>query len=537
MIAEAVQVVSPGPVPEGLLAAFDAYETALLTNDVATLDALFAPGPATVRGDGTTLLVGHAAIAGFRSGRAVIPTRQVAELHVRPVGDDAALVMASTVEPATGATGLQTQLWQRLAGDWKVTAAHVTLPRTQPATPSRAAAAALDRSVWRVVGTPLVAPTGSGPLDGVTVAVKDLFAVAGERLGAGNPAWLAEQEPQASTAPAVAALLAAGAEVTGLARTDEFAYSLAGQNAHYGTAPNPAVPGGIGGGSTSGPASAVALGQVLVGLGTDTAGSIRVPASYQGLVGIRTTHGAVPLDGVLPLAPSFDTVGWLAREVGPALRVAEVLLPGVSATPAAVAPPARTVVLPTVETHAIPAVAAACADRRAALVGEGLLPTAEIVDLAPEILEGWFAAFRTLQAFEAWAAHGDWITAHPGALGADVGGRFAAAADVTAAQADAARATIAEARAWLREVLAGAVLVVPSSAGGAPARDSSAAVVEAERAGTLRMTCLAGLAGAPAVSVPLLHTADGRPAGLCLVGAPGTDLDLLRLAATLEGAA
>lgn len=541
MIAEAVKVVSPSPVPEGLLAAVDAYETALLANDVATLDALFAPGPDTVRGDGTTLLVGHDAIAGFRSGRAVIPTRRVAELHVRPVADDAALVMASTEEPSSGATGLQTQLWQRLDGDWKVTAAHVTLPRKdrpvglieKAAHPLPAAAAPpVDGAVWRVVGTPLVAASGSGALDGTTVAVKDLFAVAGERLGAGNPTWLAEQAPRPTTAAAVSALLGAGAQVTGIARTDEFAYSLAGQNAHYGTTPNPAVPGGIGGGSTSGPAAAVALGQVEVGLGTDTAGSIRVPASYQGLVGIRTTHGATSTDGMLPLAPSFDTVGWLAREVGPALRVAEVLLPGASA-----GPPVRAVVLPTAEGHARPDVAAACADRRDALVRSGLLPAAEVVDLAPETLEEWFAAFRTVQAFEAWAAHGEWITAHPGALGADVGGRFAAAAAVTVAEADAARATVAEARARLREVLDDAVLVLPSSAGGAPARDASAAAVEAERAGTLRMTCLAGLAGAPAVSVPLLRTADGRPAGLCLVGAPGTDLDLLRLAATLEGAA
>ncbi|GLL14955.1 hypothetical protein GCM10017577_61040 [Pseudonocardia halophobica] len=541
MIAEAVRVVSPAPVPEGLLGAFDAYETALLANDVATLDALFAPGPDTVRGDGTTLLVGHDAIAGFRSGRVVIPTRRVAGLQVRPIGDDAALVMASTEEPSNGATGLQTQLWQRLDGTWKVTAAHVTLPKKDrpvaAAHPLPAAAAPpLDPSVWRVVGAPLVAPTVSGPLDGVTLAVKDLFAVAGERLGAGNPTWLAEQAPRTTTAPAVSALLGAGAEITGIARTDEFAYSLAGQNAHYGTTPNPAVPGGIGGGSTSGPASAVALGQVEVGLGTDTAGSIRVPASYQGLVGIRTTHGAISTDGVLPLAPSFDTVGWVARAVGPALRVAEVLLPGASAVPAG-SPPVRAVVLPTAEGHASPDVAAACADRRAALVGEGLLPGAEVVDLAPETLEEWFAAFRTVQAYEAWAAHGEWITAHPGALGADVGGRFAAAAAVTVAEADAARATVAEARARLREVLDGAVLVLPSSAGGAPAWGASAAAVESERAGTLRMTCLAGLAGAPAVSVPLLRTADGRPAGLCLVGAPGTDLDLLRLAATLEGAA
>jgi Asp-tRNAAsn/Glu-tRNAGln amidotransferase A subunit and related amidases len=525
MITVTYPVVSPAPVPDGLLAAFEAYETALLANDVTTLDALFAPGPDTVRGDGTALLVGHDAITRFRTARTVIPTRRVAELHVRPLGEDAALLMASTVEPSNGATGLQTQLWQRFPDGWKVTAAHVSLPTKQAA-----AQPVVDPAVWRVVGTPLVPPTGSGLLDGVTVAVKDLFAVAGQPIGAGNPTWLAEQQAQPATAPAVAALLAAGAEITGIARTDEFAYSLAGQNAHYGSAPNPAVPGGIGGGSTSGPAAAVALDHVVVGLGTDTAGSIRVPASYQGLVGIRTTHDAVPRDGLVPLAPSFDTVGWLARTTGPVQRVAEVLLPG--ATGGA---PKRTAVLPTAEGHASPDVATACTDRRAALVADGLLPAAEPADLAPETVETWFAAFRTLQAFEAWAAHGEWITAHPGALGADVAARFAAAAEVTPTQADDARGTVAEARTWLRELLADAVLVLPSSAGGAPARDASAETIEAERAGTLRMSCLAGLAGAPAVSLPVLRTADGRPAGLCLVGAPGTDLDLLNLAHAIEG--
>ena len=517
------EVDCPDAVPEGLLAAFDAYESALLANDVVTLDKLFAAGPDTVRGDGTTLLVGHEAIAGFRSGRTVIPTRRVARLHVRPAGADAALLMASTVEPATGATGLQTQLWQRIDGEWKVTAAHVTLP-PKPRPP-------LDASVWRVAGTPLVPSTGSGPLEGTTVAVKDLFAIGGQKIGAGNPVWLAGQQPRTDTAAAVAALLAAGAEITGIARTDEFAYSLAGQNAHYGDAPNPAVPGGISGGSTSGPASAVALGQVAVGLGTDTAGSVRVPASYQGLVGVRPTHGVISTDGMLPLAPTFDTVGWLTRDVATARRVAAVLLPAGSGTLA------RTVVLPASEAHAGPDVATACADRRAALVAEGLLPEPETAEADPATLETWFTAFRTVQAYEAWQAHGEWITAHPGALGPDVGGRFTTAATVTAAEAEQARAVIADARTWLRGLLDGAVLVLPSSAGGAPARTASPEDVETERAGTLRLTCLAGLAGAPAVSLPLLRTADGRPAGLCLLGAPGTDLALLDLAATIEGAA
>ncbi|MBT0773709.1 DUF3225 domain-containing protein [Kineosporia sp. J2-2] len=519
------EIDCPGEVPAGLLEAFDAYERALLGNDVAVLDDLFAPGEHTVRGDGTHLLIGHEAIAGFRSGRSVIPTRRVVRILVRPIGDDAALLMAGTLAATGGATGLQSQLWQRVDGAWKVTAAHVSLPAKAAPAPL-GIDGGIDGSIWRIVGTPLVRPAKDGVLSGHTVAVKDLFAVRDQAIGAGNPTWLDEQKPQERHAPAVAHLLDAGAEITGIARTDEFAYSLAGQNAHYGTPPNPAVPQGISGGSTSGPATAVALGQVTIGLGTDTAGSIRVPASYQGLVGLRTTHGAVSASGVHPLAPSFDTVGWLTRDAATSLRVAQVLVPENNGGRRA----ERTIVLPTVENLAAPDVAADCAARRAGLVAAGILPALAETDLPGEVLESWFTAFRTVQAHEAWQANGAWIEAHPGALGADVAGRFEIAAKVTADQAGAARSVLAEARAQLRDLLDGAILVLPSSAGGAPARDASPGQVEAERAGTLRMTCLAGLAGAPALSLPLLRTADGRPAGLCLVGAPGTDHQLLQLA-------
>jgi Asp-tRNA(Asn)/Glu-tRNA(Gln) amidotransferase A subunit family amidase len=171
-----------------------------------------------------------------------------------------------------------------------------------------------DPRIWREVGRPLVAPTRPGPLSGMTIAVKDLFEVAGFRLGLGNPAFLGNAVPAERTASALQVLMDAGAAVRGIAQTDEFAYSIAGANAHYGTPPNGVVAGRLPGGSSSGPASAVAFGQATVGLGTDTAGSIRVPASYQALWGLRTTHGVVSVDGVWPLAPTFDTVGWLARD-------------------------------------------------------------------------------------------------------------------------------------------------------------------------------------------------------------------------------
>jgi Asp-tRNA(Asn)/Glu-tRNA(Gln) amidotransferase A subunit family amidase len=384
-------------------------------------------------------------------------------------------------------------------------------------------AAGVDGSIWRELGTPLVAGVPGGPLSGTTVAVKDLFAVCGHPVGAGNPTWLAEADPAPEHAAAVAALLDAGADVAGIARTDEFAYSLAGTNAHYGTPPNPAAPDRITGGSSSGPAAAVATGQVDVGLGTDTAGSIRVPASYCGLLGLRTTHGTVRRAGMLPLAPSFDTVGWLTRDAATLHRVTTALLPA-----ARRAPLRRGVVLPAARALVDAAVATAFDEAVAGLDLDDVRP----VDLAPEVLTSWCAAFRTVQGHEAWAADGAWVAAHPGALGPDVAGRFATAATVTDDEAAAARTVLAQARAELRGLLAdGVALLLPATSSPAPSRDAAPGdpALEAARAATLGLTCLASLAGTPAVSMPLL-TVDGAPVGVSAVAAPGADLDLTDLA-------
>jgi amidase len=534
-----IDIDSPEPVPPGLLAAFWRYDAALLADDRAVLAELFLIGDGTLRGDGRNLHVGHDAISGYRSARSVVPTRAITGLYVRVLTAGHALIMASTAEGT--ATGLQTQLWRLTKEGWRIAAAHVTPPTAPPNTgPSYPAPPAFDTSVWRVVGAPLAAPLGHGPLDGFGVAVKDLFAVAGQPVGGGVPGFLTGQPPRQASAWAVTALQRAGAQLTGIAQTDEFAYSIAGRNAHYGAPPNPAAPGRLGGGSSSGPAAAVALGQARVGLGTDTAGSIRIPASYQGLVGFRPTHGAVSAEGVLPLAPSFDTVGWLTRDVADSRAVAGVLLP-----PAADAAPAarpgrpgrliRLIRLAVVEQLADPDVRALAARRTEQAQEAGLLPAAaDEVSLPPQAVEEWFAAFRTVQAHEAWQSHGAWISAHPGALGADVAERFAAAAAVTAEEAADAQAVAAKARAELSRWLDGAVLVLPTAPGPAPLRSAGPGEIDAVRGRTLRMSCLAPLAGAPAVSLPLAgHSA---PVGLCLIGAPGSDTALLALAAAIEAA-
>ncbi|MGW0173319.1 amidase family protein [Rhodococcus sp. NPDC003322] len=386
-------------------------------------------------------------------------------------------------------------------------------------------------AVWREFGYPLVEPTGSGPLDGMAVAVKDLFDLAGHRVGAGNPVRLAEASPATRTAPVVAALLAAGASVAGIARTDEFAYSLAGTNAHYGTPPNPAAPERIPGGSSSGPASAVALGDAAVGLGTDTAGSIRVPASYQGLYGIRTTHAAVSAVGVLPLAPSFDTVGWLARDPGTLHAVGRVLLP-----PQQPRTFARALVCDALVALASAEVRDAVAAAVTRWTNAANLPAIERCDIDTGALPGAVRDFQTVQGWEAWHAHGAWISRHRATLNPDVGARFDTAAGYTALDRRRAWDRLCSFASQVDALLGDDLLLVPSASSVAPIVAEAALggeVIERERAATFALTCIAGATGRCAVSVPLPVEI---PIGLCIVGPRGRDLDVLALATAVRAA-
>jgi Asp-tRNA(Asn)/Glu-tRNA(Gln) amidotransferase A subunit family amidase len=500
-------VTADAEVPAGLLDAFWRYERALMADDVPVLDALFADGPSTLRGDAGGLLVGHDAIAAFRRGRGGAPKRRVAAVHVRVLDEDAAAVVA-VLAPRSGGRGQQTQVWRRGPGGWQVLVAHVANP-----------APAIDPRVWREVGTPLVPGAGTGPLAGMSVAVKDLFAIAGHRIGAGVPALLADAPVERVTAPAVQALLDAGADVLGIARTDELAYSIAGANPHYGTPPNARVPGALPGGSSNGPASAVALGQADIGLATDTGGSIRVPASYQGLWGLRTTHGRIARDGLLPLAESFDTVGWLTRDR--ALLVACSRASAIGAP--AVAAPDRYAIAPALR-------AGLSAPIRDAFTSWARGADADETDLGD--VGAAQEAFRVVQAFEAWQADGAWLTTHPDAVSGAVATRFRAAAAITADEAARARDGLAAHRERFEHAVAGAILLLPSAASIAPQTTADAATVEAVRLQTLRLTCVAGILGAPALSAPLLEV-DGAPLGVCLVGPRDSDDALVHRAAGL----
>jgi amidase len=374
-----------------------------------------------------------------------------------------------------------------------------------------------------------------GPLTGLTLAVKDIVDVAGITTGAGNPDWLAAHAPATRHAPAVQLLLDAGATVVGKAHTDEFAWSLQGTNHHYGTPRNPAAPGRVPGGSSSGSASAVALGVTDIAIGTDTAGSIRVPSAYCGLYGIRPSHGRVPVKGILPLAWSFDTCGVFAASGELLQRAARVLLEserrGHTAGPAK---PLRSLVLANdLIDMADPGVAAAVRDGATQLAATLQIPLTEAT-IGADRVPAWLQAFRARQMVEAWQANGHWITANRPRLGPGVAGRFAAAkATIPTAAVPATTAGIQVRRAIENALPNHAALVLPSASTVAPPPDVGPDANEDLRTRTIGLTCLAGLAGAPAISLPL-GRADGLPVGVCLLGRVGEDERLLAVAAAQE---
>jgi amidase len=354
--------------------------------------------------------------------------------------------------------------------------------------------------------------------------------VAGLPTSAGNPDWLATHPRPARSAVAVERLVGAGAVLVGKTVTDELAFSLAGTNVHYGTPANPAAPGRVPGGSSSGSASAVAAGQADIGLGTDTAGSVRVPASYCGLVGVRPTWGRVPLDGCVPLAPGYDTVGWFTRSGQLAVEVGRALLdPWEAGQP-------------------LPFQRLLIATDGFRLADEGLIAALrpgvqKLADLigawreepiAGGQLEQWAQGFRIDQARQVWRAHGEWISKTAPRFGPGVAARFGWAATITDGDLAATKAVRRQARRRLEEVLPGTVVCLPAATGPAPPPDLEPGARDDLRARTLALTCPAGLAGAPCVSLPAGRL-DGCPVNLTVMAAPGADEALLQLSAAYMG--
>jgi len=361
----------------------------------------------------------------------------------------------------------------------------------------------------------------SGPLAGLRFAAKDTFDVEAHRSCGGNPDWLRTHEPAASTAVAVQALLDAGAALAGKTQMDELAYSIGGENHFYGTPVNPRNPDRIPGGSSSGSAVAVAAGLVDFALGTDTAGSVRLPASFCGVHGMRPSHGAISMQGCMALAPSYDTAGWFARDLATLLRIGRVLLPS-----HATAVPERLLI-------ATDAFALAREPIRAALAAhvERLrrrFARVEEIVLSPEGLFSWQQTMRVLQAYEVWQTHGEWVGRVKPAFGPGIRERFQWASTIPPEDALAASARREQISARLDGLLDGAVLCMPTVSFVAPLK--RAATAEEDRTAALSLLCVASLGRLPQLTLPVA-TAEGCQVGLSLLGRRGSDLSLLELAA------
>ncbi len=374
---------------------------------------------------------------------------------------------------------------------------------------------------------PPVANASSGPLAGLTLAVKDIFDIEGQRTGGGNPQKLAEAMPASETSPAIHNLLDAGARLIGRTQTDELTFSLMGQNAHYPYPINPKAPDRVTGGSSSGSAAAVAGGLVDIAIGSDTGGSIRAPASFCGLIGLRVSQGAIPLKGGMPLAPSLDTFGWFARDIDIYEKVADILLPADTARLDANHP--RPLRLEALDGLLLGEAESAEYARIAELVAD-VIGRAETAPTLSVSLDELYMMFRQIQAYEAWAVHGEWISAADRNLGPGVGDRFAFGSTIGC---DIANAQTARRTAFREELAAllgtDGVLVLPTVPGAAPLAFSSFDAVQAYRERALRLLCLSGLSGFPQITIPL-GTVDGAPFGISLLGPAGSDRALIRLA-------
>jgi amidase len=370
-----------------------------------------------------------------------------------------------------------------------------------------------------------VAHASTGPLTGLCFGVKDLFDVAGYPTGGGQPFVLAMSGIKQVTAPTVQKLLDAGARFIGKTVTDELAFSMNGNNAHFGAPINGAAPDRISGGSSSGSASAVSNGLCDFALGSDTGGSVRAPASHCGLFGIRPTHGRISLAGALDLSPSLDTCGYFARDSLTFARISDVLL-GADDKPL----PKRVRLLKPQDIWRLLDADASAVHQQSLARVEAVLGPSAITQVVLDDIDAMYWAFRYIQGREAWMVDGPLIERYKPPLGPGVFERFQWSKGVTDVQFETAVAFRERFKAHLAELLGDdGVLVMPTMPDIAPLCSDDGSTMESYRNRSIQMLCIAGLSGFPHLSMPLGHR-QGAPLGLSLLGPAGCDRSLVELA-------
>jgi aspartyl-tRNA(Asn)/glutamyl-tRNA(Gln) amidotransferase subunit A len=354
------------------------------------------------------------------------------------------------------------------------------------------------------------------PPPGPRLAVKDLFDTAGLRTTYGSAIFAAHVPPR--TAEAVRLLETAGYVNIGKANLHEFAYGVTSENPHYGAVPNPRAAGRIAGGSSGGSAAALAAGLADAALGSDSAGSIRIPAACCGVVGFKPSFGLVPIDGCFPLAPSFDHAGPMTRDVAECSRMMEALVPGFEPAEVELSD-LRVAVVWLAE--ADPLVGARVAEAAAKF------PNRQELTLSLPDRERWGAAFRR----EALESHAGLYPERAQDYGDDVRRSLEEASELTNAEVDGALRL----REHLRDEVAEAseafdLLLTPTLSCVAPPYGQGSRTV------LTKLTALFNLTGWPALALPCGPAEDGLPASVQLAAPPGRDALVLAAAAALERA-
>ena len=364
----------------------------------------------------------------------------------------------------------------------------------------------------------LIASLDLGKRDGPRVAVKDCLDIAGYVTSCGSRAF-ADAAPAANYAAVVQALLDAGCHLIGKANMHELAYGVTGQNDFTGTPPNPLFPDRIVGGSSSGSAAAVAAGLVDFAIGTDTGGSIRMPAACCGMVGMKPSFGAISRAGAVPASSSLDCIGPFAQTMDWIIAAMEMICPGFVLPEAPSGSPRLKRVKVDADGAVVQALDAALA-RSDAQVADVELP--HFVDA--------YGAGMTIIAAEMAAELGHLVGS--GKLGADIDARLAKAREVTQDQVAQAETIRAQFSAEVDAALAYCDALVLPTLPSEPILLSEAA----DAAAAVRLTQLVrpfNLSGHPAITLPVM-TKSGLPAGIQLVGRKGEDAALCALARQLE---
>lgn len=382
-----------------------------------------------------------------------------------------------------------------------------------------------DSAVYCTQGPEHLDAIRTGSLSGKSFVFKDLFDVEGFTTGAGNPKWLETHEVATSTSPLILSLLEAGAECQGRVQTDELAYSLNGDNLHYGTPKNPAAPECLPGGSSSGSAVAVANGDVDFAIGTDTGGSVRVPASYCGLFGLRPSLSALSLEHSFQLSKSFDTAGIFSRDLSLLETVFTTLTPSTAKTE-----PPRVLLLDT-------SLKALLGDDRESKLNTWLeLSSIEIleVDFLNQQDLGFDALsllFRTIQGFEIIQTHAEWLDKWQGSLAPAIAERVEWARGITEEEYSMAKVQQQAFAELFSELLSQGYWLMPTTPGGPPRLNISADELAIYRSQLMGLTSFAGLSGLPQLHLPMLGLT--MPQGISLVGQKNSESALITMGKSL----